>query len=448
MKNLFLLWIVYISLFAKNIDFYFSEQQKDENLFWQFKIEGDFPQKDGFLHTKLTLLNKELPVSRQRILMKNNSATFVYGPVKGKVLSGIYKLQIIYTHKKVRETYVHKYFVGNPLLEKQQQLMYIDFLEKFIVYVSETNKSPSKKIIAKHIQQLQAQKKKQIELSSPNILAPYFAKSMFYVKKILTLQKNLLTLSDKNKRKIYRQNISHYLAEIQREIVPIKNIDEQTVEHDIEWCRRIISTLDKFTEKKSHKIKNIKIILNYFNLELEHLKKREEQYQKSSFCSKQIFSLFRTVRICINDLIQVHFIALSKKYQLDLNIEPIKNSGQIKSKFLASLKSIESVLEKKKEIQNNNIQKSYIRYFEIYNDYQKIKKAILKGSDRNQLNALKKQLLQLPNHPQRSKIAKMIYYLEKIFLLRSRKDPLTSAYITKYKLYLQDLEQNFQKSGK
>ncbi|BBM82658.1 hypothetical protein [Candidatus Uabimicrobium amorphum] len=453
MRSLLLLWIVFHCTFAQEV--YFSEQRKNNDLFWKFEIKN-LPHQSGFLYTKIVFAGGEVNSSRQRLLIRNNRTTFIYGPISKKALSGTYELQMLLAYKKIRENYRYSYSQGNPFQKKQQQLNHIDFLEKFIATIREIQDCLGKEDCdtAKCTELLQPIEK-ELHLLSSSVLAPYFPQSIFHAKKISQLQKQMTFEYHRNKKrgryKAYRANIQHYLHEIDAKIVPEESFDDNSVKEDLLWCDSIMKTLQRYIDNKNHRHKQIKIMYDYFSLEIQHLQKRENQYKNSPFCQKKIYRHFKKIVLSIQKIVQLHFANLSRKYDVKIKLHniPTQSAQNITQQYKGAVQKIQIVLEEKHKARELALNKLHARYASMFDAYKKAKVALWKNDQKLPLQKLKKQLQQLP--PQlpelRRNMAQMIHFTEKVHELRTQDNAVASVYISQYKLYIQDLEKYFHQKS-
>lgn len=454
MRSLLVLWIVCHCLYCQEV--YFSEQRKNNDLFWKFEIQN-FPHQSGFLYTKIVFADGEVNSSRQRLLIQNNRVSYIYGPITKKVLSGTYELQMLFAYKKIRESYTHQYALGNPFQKKQQQLRYIDFFEKFIATIGEIQTCLGKdECDVENCKNLLKLSEAELHDLSLNVLAPYFPQSILRAIKIVQLHKRMFAAYQRDtKTSRYNgllKNIEHYLDKINADIVPATSFDANSVKEDLLWCDNIMQTLQRYTLNKKHRRRHIQIMYDYFSLETQHLEKREFQYKQSAFCHKEIYPHFAKITSSIQKLIQLHFANLGSKYQVKIKLEniPTQSPKQIKSQYDDAVQKIQQVLQDKQKAQELHLQELQKRYLTMFEVYKKAKISLWQEGKKSALQDLKEQLQQLPPQlPQlRRNMANMIYFAEKIYQLREQNDTITAVYISQYKLYIQDLEKFFEQKAK
>lgn len=452
MRSLLVLWIVCHGLYCQEV--YFSEQRKNNDLFWKFEIQN-FAHKSGFLYTKIVFADGEVNSSRQRLLIQNNRVSYIYGPITKKVLSGTYELQMLFAYKKIRENYTHQYVLGNPFQKKQQQLRYIDFFEKFMATIREIQTCLSKdNCDVENCRKLLKLSEAELNDLSLSVLAPYFPQSILHATKITQLQTRMLIAYQRGKKtsqyQALHQNIEHYLSKINAQVTP--SFDDNSVKEDLLWCDNIVQTLQQYMASKKHRRRHIQIMYDYFSLETQHLEKRELQYKQSAFCQKEIYPHFAKITSSIQKLTQLHFANLSNKYQVKIKLQniPTQSPKQIKSQYDEAVQKIQQVLQDKQKAQDLYLQELQKRYLTMFEVYKKAKVSVLQNGKISSLHKLKDQLQQLP--PQlplfRRNMANMIYFVEKIYQLREQNDTITSVYISQYNLYIQDLEKFFEQKSK
>ena len=454
---------------AQDLKVYFLAEEKEQKTFWNFDIRGNFPQEQGIINIHILFNNQALPDSHRRLYMRNYRFEYVYGEVKGKVLSGEYTLKINYINKNTRKVFHYNFFVGSLYSQRMESIRYKDSIKFFVEEIKLLLQNIERDIVTKNIDNYRNNIKnyyktyfkisKKIEsLSVPNVLFPHFCTSMYHCHKINQYTKTILEdyknhcVANKNitvfssRYQKYQSKILNLTQKIISEIT-FKEVDEKIIKEDILCCQRLTNNMKYLLDEESKKNKKkLDEMVKYFLLEVESWHSKVEHYQKSVFIQNhpEIWKPLKRIPTQIYDLLcaYVDEVYTQKNYELPEEIRKQQVSiTKIHNQIDKNCKQIIEHLDNYKTEQQKQIEDLYLS---LYKEYSVIKKIALdkkKTINSNQIIILREKVKNIPDFNFRLWYMDALNYLLLLNNVKSKEDDMSNLYRLKYKTSLEILEE-------